>query len=90
MPFDICNAPTTFQRCTISIFSNMIENSIEVFINDFFVLGDTFDSCLDHVNTILKRFFETILVLNWEELHFMATECIILGHKISSKGIEVD
>ncbi|BBN70423.1 transposable element gene [Prunus dulcis] len=54
MPFGLCNAPATFQRCMMSIFSDMVERFIEVFMDDFSVFG------------------------------------IVLGHVISSKGIEVD
>jgi hypothetical protein len=90
MPFGLCNAPATFQRCMFSIFSDMIENSIEIFMDDFSVFGRTFDSCLAHLDVVLKRCVDTNLVLNWEKCHFMVTEGIVLGHKISSRGIEVD
>ncbi|KAL1362807.1 hypothetical protein AAHE18_03G107000 [Arachis hypogaea] len=61
-----------------------------VFMDDFSVFGDSFSSCLDHLALVLKRCQETNLVLNWEKCHFMVTEGIVLGHKISNKGIEVD
>ncbi|KAL1317817.1 hypothetical protein AAHE18_15G160500 [Arachis hypogaea] len=90
MPFGLCNAPATFQRCMLSIFSDMVEKFLEVFMDDFSVYGDSFSSCLDHLKLVLKRCQETNLVLNWEKCHFMVTEGIVLGHKISNKGIEVD
>ncbi|GAU47732.1 hypothetical protein TSUD_386910 [Trifolium subterraneum] len=90
MPFGLCNAPATFQRCMQSIFSDLIEKCIEVFVDDFSVFGPSFDHCLRNLDTVLKRCVETNLVLNWEKCHFMVTEGIVLGHKISSKGIEVD
>jgi len=90
MPFGLCNAPTTFQRCMLSIFAYMIEESIEVFMDDFSVFGATFDSCLLNLDTVLRRCIETNLVLNGEKCHFMVTERIVLGHKISKEGIEVD
>ena len=43
MPFSLCNAPTTFQRCMMAIFSDMVEKCIEVFMDDFFVFGSSFD-----------------------------------------------
>ena len=46
MPFGLCNAPATFQRCVLSIFSDMIENVVEVFMDDFSVFGTSFDNCL--------------------------------------------
>ena len=63
---------------------------MEVFMDDFSVYRDSFSSCLDHLKLVLKRCQETNLVLNWEKCHFMVTEGIVLGHKISNKGIEVD
>ena len=90
MPFGLCNAPRTFQRCMITIFSIMVEKSIEVFMDDFFVIGSTFDSCLHNLTLVLKRCMETNLVLNWEKGHFMVREGIVLGHRISGRGIEVD
>ncbi|GKA19825.1 reverse transcriptase domain-containing protein [Tanacetum coccineum] len=54
MPFGLCNAPATFQRCMLAIFHDMIEESVE------------------------------------EKCHFMVKEGIVLGHKVSSAGLEVD
>nr|GFC10521.1 reverse transcriptase domain-containing protein [Tanacetum cinerariifolium] len=65
MPFGLCNAPGTFQRCMMAIFHDMIERTME-------------------------RCEDTKLALNWEKSHFMVKEGIMLGHKISKKGIEVD
>nr|GEX84510.1 reverse transcriptase domain-containing protein [Tanacetum cinerariifolium] len=90
MPFGLCNAPGTFQRCMKSIFHDMIENTIEVFMDDFSVFGDTFSSCLTNLDKMLNRCEETNLVLNWEKCQFMCREGIVLGHKISKSGIEVD
>ncbi|GJQ92870.1 reverse transcriptase domain-containing protein [Tanacetum coccineum] len=90
MPFGLCNAPGTFQRCMMAIFHDMIEETMEVFMDDFSVLGDSFSACLSHLDKMLKRCEDTNLVLNWEKCHFMVKEGIVLGHKISKSGIEVD
>ncbi|GJZ22029.1 reverse transcriptase domain-containing protein [Tanacetum coccineum] len=90
MPFGLCNAPGTFQRCMMAIFHDMIEETMEVFMDDFSVFGDSFSSCLSHLDKMLKRCEDTNLVLNWEKCHFMVKEGIVLGHKISKYGIEVD
>ncbi|GKA35843.1 reverse transcriptase domain-containing protein [Tanacetum coccineum] len=90
MPFGLCNAPGTFQRCMMAIFRDMIEETMEVFMNDFSVFGDSFSSCLSHLDKMLKRCEDTNLVLNWEKCHFMVKEGIVLDHKISKSGIEVD
>ncbi|GJU45802.1 reverse transcriptase domain-containing protein [Tanacetum coccineum] len=90
MPFGLCNAPGTFQRSMMAIFHDMIEETMEVFMDDFSVFGDSFSSCLSHLDKMLKRCEDTNLVLNWEKCHFMVKEGIVLGHKIYKSGIEVD
>ncbi|KAL4352406.1 hypothetical protein GQ457_06G011540 [Hibiscus cannabinus] len=90
MPFGLCNAPTTFQRCMIAIFSDLNEDCLEIFMDDFSTFGEDFDNCLSNLEKVLKRCKETNLVLNWEKCHFMVDEGIVLDHKISSKGMEVD
>ncbi|GKC69174.1 reverse transcriptase domain-containing protein [Tanacetum coccineum] len=54
MPFDLCNAPRTFQRCMVAIFHDMIEKTIEVFMDDFLVFGELISSCLSHLDMMLK------------------------------------
>nr|KYP72402.1 Retrovirus-related Pol polyprotein from transposon opus [Cajanus cajan] len=78
------------ERCMLAIFSDVVEKCIEIFMDDFSVFGASFDACLENLNIVLRRCVETNLVLNWEKCHFMVTEGIVLGHKISRKGIEVD
>nr|KYP57122.1 Retrovirus-related Pol polyprotein from transposon 17.6 [Cajanus cajan] len=90
MPFSLCNAPGTFQRCMLSIFSDFLENCIEVFMDDFTVYGSSFDACLDSLDRVLNRCIETNVVLNFEKCHFIVEQGIVLGHIISSRGIEVD
>nr|GEV66050.1 DNA-directed DNA polymerase [Tanacetum cinerariifolium] len=80
----------TFQRCMMAIFHDIIEKTMEVFMDDFLIFGDSFSSCLSHLGKMLQRCEDTNLVLNWEKGHFMVKEGIVLGHKISKSGIEVD
>ncbi|RVW80562.1 Retrovirus-related Pol polyprotein from transposon 17.6 [Vitis vinifera] len=90
MPFGLCNAPATFQRCMLSIFSDMVEQIMEVFMDDITIYGGTFEECLVNLEAVLNRYIEKDLVLNWEKCHFMVHQGIVLGHIISKKGIEVD
>ncbi|RVW81639.1 Retrovirus-related Pol polyprotein from transposon 17.6 [Vitis vinifera] len=90
MPFGLCNALATFQRCMLSIFSDMVERIMEVFMDDLTVYGKTFDDCLLNLKKVLKRCIANDLVLNWEKCHFMATSGVVLGHIISKEGIQVD
>nr|GEY40772.1 reverse transcriptase domain-containing protein [Tanacetum cinerariifolium] len=90
MPFRLCNAPGMFQRCMMAIFHDMIEKSMEVFMDDFLVFGNSFQTCLSHLVKLLKRCEDTNLCLNIEKSYFMVKKGIVIGHKISKNGIEVD
>jgi hypothetical protein len=90
MPFGLCNAPATFQRCMAAIFAGFVEEIMEVVMDDFSTYGTSFDDCLHNLNKVLQGCEDTNLVLNWEKCRFMVNEGIVLGHKISEKGIEVD
>lgn len=90
MPFELCNAPATFQRCMMSIFSDYVEEIIEVFMDNFTVYGNSFDECLDNLAKVLKRCIGSNLVFNYEKCHFMVDQGLILRHVVSSRGIEVD
>ncbi|RVW29275.1 Transposon Tf2-2 polyprotein [Vitis vinifera] len=71
MPFGLCNAPATFQRCMLSIFSDMVERIMEVFMDDITVYGGSYKECLLHLEAVLQRCIEKDLVLIWEKCHFM-------------------
>ncbi|GJT84089.1 hypothetical protein Tco_1058431 [Tanacetum coccineum] len=72
------------------IFHDMIEESVEVFMDDSSVFGNSFDNCLNNLDKMLQRRKDPNLVLNWEKCHFMVKEGIVLGHKVSGAGLEVD
>ena len=73
-----------------AIFSDLIEQIMEVFMDDFTIYGKTFDNCLINLEKVFKRCKEVDLVLNWEKCHFMVREGIVLGHLIFKRRIEVD
>ncbi|GJU42715.1 reverse transcriptase domain-containing protein [Tanacetum coccineum] len=85
MPFGLCNAPATFQRCMLAIFHDMIEESVEVFMDDFSVFGDSFDKCLNNLDKMLQRCKDAHLVINWENVTLWSKKelCLdtsFLGH----------
>jgi hypothetical protein len=90
MPFGLCNAPTTFQRCMISIFYGMVDCHLEVFMDDFAIFGLSFGECLHHLTLVLVWCKENNPVLNLEKCHFMVKQWIVLEHVISHKCIKVD
>ena len=81
MPFRLCNAPATFQRCMMSIFSDLVEETMKIFMDDFSVYGSSFEHCLKNLENVLQRCQDKNLALNWEKCHFMVIEGIVLGHK---------
>ena len=71
MPFVLCNAPATFQQCMLSIFSDLVERIMDVYIDDITVYGGSFEECLINLEIVLHKCIEKNLVLNWEKCHFM-------------------
>jgi len=80
MPFGLCNGPTTFQHCMLSLFSNMVERFLKIFMDDFSIYEDSFDQCHHYLKLVLQHCAEKNLTLNWEKCHFMIRQEIILGH----------
>nr|GEV22082.1 DNA-directed DNA polymerase [Tanacetum cinerariifolium] len=76
--------------CMLAIFHDMVEKTMEVFMDDFSVFGNSFENYLSRLDKMLQRCEDTNLSLNWEKSHFMVKEGIVLGHKISKNGIEVN
>nr|GEU74493.1 retrovirus-related Pol polyprotein from transposon TNT 1-94 [Tanacetum cinerariifolium] len=74
----------------LAIFHDMIEESVEVFMDDFFIFENSFDNCLNNLDKMLQHCKDANLVLNWEKCHFMVKEGIVLGHKVSGAGLEVE
>ena len=64
MSFSLCNASATFQKCMLSIFSDMVECIMEVYMDDITIYGGTFEECLANLETVLRRCIEKNLVLN--------------------------
>ena len=64
MPFGLCNAPATFQGCMLSIFSDLVERIMEVYMDDITVYGGSFEECLINLETVLHMCIEKNLVLN--------------------------
>nr|GEW96000.1 reverse transcriptase domain-containing protein [Tanacetum cinerariifolium] len=89
MPFGLCNAPGTFQRCMLAIFYDMVEKTTKVFMDYFSVFGNSFENCLSCLDKMLQMYEDTNLCLNWEKSHFMVKEGIVLGHKISKTRLRL-
>ena len=64
MPFGLCNSLATFQRCMLSIFSDLVERIMEVYMDDIIVYGGSFEECLISLETVPHRCIKKHLVLN--------------------------
>ena len=74
----------------MAILNDMVENIMETFMDDFSIFCASFDYCLRNLGLVLQRCVETNLVLDWEKCHFMVKVGIVLGHRVSSQGLEVN
>jgi len=90
LPFGLCNAPATFQRAVLGIFSDLIHDCVHLYMDDFTVYGISFEEALENLEKFLIRCKETNLSLSHEKFFMMFTEGIVLGHHISWDGIKVD
>ena len=82
--------PQLFKGAYISIFSDLLDDCVEVFMDDCSVYGTNFSYYLENLSKVLNRCIEYGLVLHWKKCHFMAHQGIVLGHSVSKRGIEVD
>jgi hypothetical protein len=90
LPFGLCNAPTTFQRDILSIFSDLISEGLKVYMDDFIPYGDDFDQALTNLEKVLEQCITARLCLSHEKCHMMMTKGLVLGHYIYADGIRVD
>ena len=74
----------------MSMFSDLAEEVMEIFMDDFTVYGSSFEHCLQNLGTVLHKCQDKNLALNWEKCHFMVIEGIALRYRISAIGMEVD
>ena len=90
LPFGLCNAPATFQRAVIGILSELVNDSMEIFMDNFTPYGKDFEEALENLKKVLTRREQTRLSLSTEKCHMMMSEGVVLGHFISVDGIRVD
>jgi hypothetical protein len=89
LPFGLCNALATFQREVLGIFDDIIHDCVEVHMDEFIVYGNTYQEALDNLEKVLIRCQEMNLSLSHEKCKMLLTEGVVLGHHVSSEGIQV-
>jgi len=89
MLFGLCNAPATFQRCMFSLFSDIVERFLEIFMDGFSIYRDSFDQCLYHLKLVLQRCMEKNLILYWKKCDFMVKHGSSLGMKFRDEKLRL-
>ena len=90
LPFGLCNAPATFQRVVLCIFSELVHDSVKIYMDDFTPYGDEFQEDLSNLGKVLRRCIKMHLSLSPEKCEFLKRAGVLLGHSISQVGIHVD
>jgi len=83
----LCNAPATFQRAVLSIFSELVHDAIEIYMDDFTPYGSNFQGDLANLEKVLDKCIEMNLSLSPEKCEFLMTKGTMLGHAISQQGL---
>ncbi|XP_070052809.1 uncharacterized protein [Nicotiana tomentosiformis] len=83
MPFGLCNAPAMFQRCMMSIFTDMVEEFLEVFMDDFSIVGDSFEECLDNLDKFRPYLMGTKVIVHTDH----AELCYLISNKDSKSRL---
>ena len=88
MPFGLCNAPSTFQRCVELIFRGIQWKYLLVYLDDIIVIASNFDEHLDRLEEVFKRLLEAGLKMKPSKCELIKTEVLFLGHVVSPEGIK--
>nr|GFB09380.1 reverse transcriptase domain-containing protein [Tanacetum cinerariifolium] len=87
MSFGLCNAPGTFQRCMLAIFHDMVEKTMEVFMDDFSVFGNSFETFLSRLDKMLQRCEDTKLYLNWRKATLWSKRALSSAIRFQEMGL---
>nr|GEU54052.1 reverse transcriptase domain-containing protein [Tanacetum cinerariifolium] len=88
MPFGLCNASATFQRCMLAIFHDMIEELVKVFMDDFSVFRNSFKKCLKNLDKMLQRCKDAHLILNWKNVTSWSKKELCLNTRCLARDLK--
>ena len=78
LPFGLCNVPATFRREILGIFSDLLNDCLEIFMDEFTPYGDAFETTLVNLEKVLECCEQTNVALSTEKCHMMMTKGIVL------------
>ena len=89
-PVFFFNALATFQREVLSIFFDLVHDTIEIYMDDFTPYGNDFQEAISNLCKVLNKLIEMNLSLSHEKCDFFKNAGIVLNHLLSKEGIQVD
>jgi len=89
MPFGLCNAPATFQRLMETVLTGLTRHSCMVYLDEFLVIGATFQDHLENLQKVFARLRVAGLCLKPQKCSFAKREVTYLGYVVSSDGIYI-
>ena len=87
LPFGLCNAPLTFQRCMELIFRGMQWKIVLIYLDDIIIFSRTFETHLERINMVFKRLRSAGFKLKASKCELFRPEVSFLGHTILRFGI---
>ena len=90
MPFGLCNAPSTFERCMELIMKGLQWKTLLIYLDDLIVFSSTFDEHIERLDEVLTRLGNAGLKLKPSKCHLFQEKVLFLGHLVTSKGVEPD
>ena len=88
IPFGLKDAPSAFQRIVTSVMTGLTGNSVQIYLDDIVVTGDTWEKHVENLIKVLKRLAQAQLTLQLQKCHFFKKEVDFLGHQVSTEGIK--
>jgi len=90
MPFDLTNAPATFQSVMNELFRTYLRQFVLVFFDDILVYSSDEETHLKHLEAVLQILLQNKLYANEKKCHFGSTRISYLGHMVTGKGVSAD
>ncbi|KAJ8037598.1 hypothetical protein HOLleu_18448 [Holothuria leucospilota] len=90
LPFGLCNAPSSFQRCMELVLRGLQWKVLLVYLDDIIVFSNNFDRHIENLDEVLGRLMEAGLKLKPSKCEFFKPEVSFLGHVVSADGIKTD
>ena len=90
LPMGLTNAPSTFQRVMNTLFHDMLDRSVVVYLDDILIFSKSLQEHEEHVRQVLQRLQDHSFYCKLKKCSFFQTSCTFLGHKVDQDGVDID